>query len=95
MIFAKNRQTISPQYSPEQSWRLERGQYANKLTIRVRGNPVILGVTEMEEQFFDATVDNEQLLEVGFHSRTFITPVTGWRFRSEAGTANVDFVAYA
>lgn len=94
MIFAKNRQAVGTAYADASTYRLARMVGAVKLSIRVRGEPVILQVSERVEQFFENESETEQLLEPGFHSREYTVPVTAWRFRAESEPTTVDFVAY-
>lgn len=43
--------------------------------------PVIIEVTESQSHVFDDTLNTAQWLEVGFNSRGFATPITGFRVR--------------
>lgn len=94
MVFAKNRVAVTPNYSEVATYRLERENRVAKLSIFVRDSPVILQVTEGVEQYFDLASETEILLEEGFHSRSFVTPISAWRFKAETVATTVDFVAY-
>jgi hypothetical protein len=70
---------------------LDQGITAVKLTVQVLSvnakeeeayGPVVLQVTESESHVFDDDLNTAQWLEVGFNSRGFATPVTGFRVRT-------------
>ena len=96
MIYAKNRVAVSVTHSEVATFSLDRNKYATKLSVYVRADdPVILQVSEMEERYFENESETSMLLEPGFHSRIFDSPIGAWRFRMETGVGEVDFVAYA
>lgn len=70
---------------------LDTGSLALKLTVQVLSvnakeeeayGPVIIQVTESESHVFDDDLNTAQWLEVGFNSRGFATPITGFRVRT-------------
>lgn len=93
MIFAQNRQNVGSQWTAP--YALPRDVVALKLSIRVRDVPVILQVSEDVEQFFrDDLSETSQLLDRGFHSLIFVSPITAWRFKAESLPTTIDFTAY-
>lgn len=106
MIFAKNNVQVGTKY--DSPYLLAVDFVAVKIDINVRVShplkedsdfgPVYVQTTESEQQAFNGpdAVDTEQLLDVGFHSRTFVTPFTAFRFRAYGPLeALVDFVVYS
>ena len=91
MIYAKNRIEITEDdYRENRTFNLDASIYANKLTIMVLSEndkgefvygPVIIQVTEGPEHTYEDELNTEQLLELGFNSRGFVTPITGFRAR--------------
>ncbi len=95
-------------YVEQFTYLLPKSEYAFKLALNVRteivestgallNSPVILQVTESEEYVFENEQLTEQFCEIGFWSKSFATPITGWRIRVADGFALpglVDFVAY-
>lgn len=92
MIFARNNIEV-----PETGlftldpYLLDQDVAAVKLTVQVLSvnakeeeayGPVILQVTESESHVFDDDLNTAQWLEVGFNSRGFATPITGFRVRT-------------
>jgi hypothetical protein len=70
---------------------LDQSVVAVKLTVQVLSvnakeeeayGPVIVQVTEGESHVFDDDLNTAQWLEVGFNSRGFATPITGFRVRT-------------
>jgi hypothetical protein len=70
---------------------LDPGSLAVKLTVQVLSvnakeeetyGPVIIQVTESDSHVFDDDLSTAQWLEVGFNSRGFATPITGFRVRT-------------
>jgi hypothetical protein len=109
MIYAKNNQ--KPQagldFRDQFTYKLNKGIVAYKLTLNVRTEedsegkllygPAIVQVTESEEYVFEDPTYTEQFLELGFWSKSFATPITGWRIKVPEGLALpclVDIVAY-
>lgn len=81
--------------------------YAFKLALVIRSEenaegallngPVLLQVSESDEHVFENQQLTEQFCELGFYSKAFATPITGWRIRVPEGVilpALVDMVAY-
>lgn len=68
-------------YLPEFSYRLPTGNVAWKLTIVTRSADLAFQVREGDGGFPIDTEFTEQLADRGFTSFTFITPITGFRFR--------------
>lgn len=95
MIFAKNRIQAGTSYGQPATFKLDRKERASKLSVFVRLNPVIVQISETEEQYFDRPSETEILLEPGFHTREFLTPLTAWRFKGETTSVELDFTAYA
>jgi hypothetical protein len=91
MIYAGN---SVPLTTTGQKWQLNEGDQGLKLTVQVFTQRVFLQVAEDYPPTFQDSSDQEMLLEKGFHSREFITPITGFKMRSETGQAVVHFVAY-
>jgi hypothetical protein len=60
--------------------------------------PVIIQTTEAENHLFDDPVDTEQWLELGFHSKVFVTPISAFRVRipnaSEMDSADAALIHY-
>lgn len=98
MIYARNDFDVpagSPgTYSFGATFTLDPERTASKLTVRVREFDVILEVSETQPPVFTGDIDAEIKLRKGFESRTFVTPITGFRFRGDGGIANIDFTAY-
>ena len=70
---------------------LDAGVSAVKLTVQVLSvnakeeesyGPVIIQVTESSSHVFEDDLNTAQWLEVGFNSRGFATPITGFRIRT-------------
>lgn len=91
MIYAKNRiEVVNQHYVEERKYNLDSDNYANKLSIQVLSEnakgefvygPVIIQVTEGPEHTYEDELNTEQFLELGFNSRGFVTPITGFRVR--------------
>ena len=116
MIYTVNAASPKPGkgFQQEFEYRLNKSEYAQKLTLNVRTEesntglllfgPIIVAVSESEEWVFEETPFSEQYLELGFWSKTFATPITGWRIKvpeerlAPTGLKNlpglVDMVAY-
>lgn len=122
MIYARNNiEIVSPEYQEDRYYLLDRGVYAQKLTVNVLSEltepseeekeegvkpipifgPVVIQVTERPEQTFEDELNSSQFLELGFYSKTFVTPITGFRLRTpneqelpEALPGKVCFVFY-
>lgn len=86
---------------------LPKGFYAFKLALVIRSEenannelingPIVLQVTESDEHVFENESLTEQYCELGFYSKAFATPITGWRIRVPTGIVLpglVDLVAY-
>lgn len=94
MIYSRYNQIIEKEAGFKDAYTslLNEGVVALKLTVNVKteedseGNilfgPVILEVTESLQHVFEDEFDHAQFLELGFWSKTFATPITGWRFRA-------------
>jgi hypothetical protein len=70
---------------------LDRDVLALKVTVQVLSlnakeeeayGPVLIQVSESENQVFEDDLNTAQWLEVGFNSRGFATPITGFRVRT-------------
>jgi len=109
MIYARNAQKPQPGvgYVEGFTYLLPKKFYAFKLALVLRsaedaeGNllngPVMLQVTESDEHVFENATLTEQYCELGFYSKAFATPITGWRIRVPDGIllpGLVDMVAY-
>lgn len=91
MIRAKNRIEVTNQnYLENRTYNLDSDVYANKLSVQViaensKGEmvygPVIIQVTEGPEHTYEDELNTEQILELGFNSKGFVTPITGFRLR--------------
>jgi hypothetical protein len=91
VIFARNNVRISNEnYGEERTYNLDSGLFANKLSVQLLAadrsgafvfGPVVVQITEGEEHTYEDELNTEQFLELGFNSRSFITPITGARFR--------------
>jgi hypothetical protein len=93
MIYSKIAQ--KPQagkgFQPKFEYRLNKGLYAQKLTLNVKTEetstgillygPVIVQMTESEEYVYEEDLVSEQFLELGFWSKSVATVITGWRLR--------------
>jgi hypothetical protein len=96
MIYAQNRKAVtnaytSPPFIPDFA--------VEKLTVIVEDNEVIVQVTEDDNQppKFDNENETGMLLPRGTHSRSPVTPWTGFRFKTQqvGQAARVTFVAYS
>lgn len=100
MIFAKLSIIVpySPVgiYDPKFSFRLPTGLYAEKLTILSRSADIVVQVREDDGAFPQNPEATEQRADRGFTSFTYVTPITGFRFRCyEVGkTTEVTFHSY-
>lgn len=109
MIYARNAQKPLPNvgFVEQFTYLLPKKFYAFKLALVIRsaedseGNllngPVMLQVTESDEHVFENQQLTEQFCELGFYSKAFATPITGWRIRVPEGVilpGLVDMVAY-
>lgn len=91
MIYAKNHKLVSlTRYDEDHTYNLDKDSFANKLSVQVLSEndkgefiygPVVVQVTERPEHTYEDELNTEQLLELGFNSRGFITPITGFRVR--------------
>lgn len=92
MIFARNNVEVPKNgLFTLEPYLLDQGVVAVKLTVQVLSvnakeeeayGPVIVQVTESESHVFDDDLNTKQWLEVGFNSRGFATPITGFRIRT-------------
>lgn len=109
MIYARNAQKPQPKvgYVEQFTYLLPKKFYAFKLAVVVRSEedsegtllngPVMLQVTESDEHVFENQTLTEQYCELGFYSKAFATPITGWRIKVPEGLllpGLVDMVAY-
>lgn len=96
MIYAGNELSVGPGFIAGATFTLQVGQVAQKLTIEVLDNDILLEVTDDERSAFSGGVDQLMLLRKGFNSRVFPSPITGWRFKTykNAASARVTFTAY-
>lgn len=91
MIYARNHIEITDvEYREDRTYNLDSDVYANKLSVMVLSEndkgefvygPAIIQVTEGPEHTYENELNTEQFLELGFNSRGFITPITGFRVR--------------
>lgn len=92
MIFARNNIEVPPTGNfTLEPFLLDDGIQAVKLSIQAltvdsKGaeafGPVVVQVTESSSHVFDDDLYTSQWLEVGFNSRGFATPITGFRIRT-------------
>lgn len=96
MIYARNELNVGPGFTAGATFQLNPGQVAVKLTVEVLDADVLLEISEDERAFFEGVSDQLMLLRKGFHSRNFVTPIHGWRFKTyqDAASARVTFTAY-
>lgn len=109
MIYARNNQEPQPGAGFQEvfEYRLNEGSTALKLTVNVRveedkeGNfiqgGIILETTESPQYVWEDDEFSKQYLEPGFWSKSFATPITGWRIAVPENSelpGLVDFVAY-
>ena len=92
MIFARNNVEVpaNGKFTLE-PFLLDAGSYAYKLSVQLLTlnskeeeayGPAIVQVTESPQHVFDDDLYTAQWLEVGFNSRGFGTPITGFRVRT-------------
>lgn len=91
MIYARNNVLISSsEFREDRTFNLDSGLFANKLSVQLLAadrnenfifGPVIVQVTERPEHTYEDELNTEQFMELGFNSRSYITPITGARFR--------------
>lgn len=77
-------------YSPAFTW--EWDQPTHKLTADLQGGALYLQVKDAIHGGYTAP---ELKLRPGFHSRTFATPIYGFRVRSAGTAATLDWSLYA
>lgn len=109
MIYARNAQKPQPNigFTEPFTYLLPRATYAFKLALVIRAEenneqvllngPIMLQVTESDEHVFENPYLTEQYCELGFYSKAFATPITGWRIKVPEGIqlpGLVDMVAY-
>jgi hypothetical protein len=101
------RPLVGKSWVPAFTYQLDQGVVALKLAVNVRSEenealellqgPIILEVTEDPQHVYEGTSFSEQYCELGFWSKTFATPITGWRIKVPEGAVLpglVDMVAY-
>lgn len=98
MVYARNQVVISVSgggsYLPANTYTLPEGEEAEKLSVRVYDNDVIMEVSETNPPTFTGDIDSEFLAPKGFSSFVFVTAITGFRVKANSGNARIDFIAY-
>lgn len=98
MIYARNQYTVPVGkpgvYGRDATFFLPNDQPASKLTVRTYNEDVVVEVSETSPATFSGDIDAEMELKKGFESLVFVTPITGFRFRSLTGIGVVSFRAY-
>ena len=112
MIYAKNNIIVdNANFNGERTYNLDAGVAASKLSVQLLAanpkeefiyGPAIIQVCEGGEHTYENELNESQFLELGFNSRGFVTPITGFRIRiptiaegvEEEKPARVHFVFY-
>jgi hypothetical protein len=108
MIYTRTAQRpTTAKWTEPFTYQLDQGIVALKLALNVRAEenkelellqgPIIVEVTEDKQHTYEGTAFTEQYCELGFWSKAFATPITGWRIKLPDGftlPGLVDIVAY-
>lgn len=78
MIFTVNKRTLTEPLKVE----FDHDVRAEKLSMHIGAQECVLLVSEDYPATFTETASREMFLEKGFHSLSFVTPITGYRLRN-------------
>jgi hypothetical protein len=67
---------------------------AQKVTLRVFNNDVIIEASETDPPVFEGTITDEMVVEKGFDSLVFAQDIYGLRVRCPTGSAIINIRAY-
>jgi hypothetical protein len=100
VIYAKNNIIVAnADFNGSRTYNLDAGVSAAKLSVQVLAanskeefiyGPAIIQVCEGPEHTYEDELSESQFLELGFNSRGFVTPITGFRIRIPTISEGVD-----